>query len=87
MCIVVTHSVDLVNHLVKISAPVFVIKMVCSNCAAGLPSSVTAVQLSPHVMQSMLPIVRIGSAFYKRKGYQSVRKTDRFRGLSNLLYS
>ena len=36
--------------------------MVCSNCAAGLPSAVTAVQLSGHVMESMLPIVRIGSA-------------------------
>jgi len=36
--------------------------MVCSNCAAGLPSAVSVVQLSGHVMESMLPIERIGSA-------------------------
>lgn len=50
------------QHLVKISAPVLVIKMVCSNCAAGLPSAVSVVQLSGHVMESMLPNVSIGSA-------------------------
>lgn len=50
------------QHVVKISAPVLVIKRVCSNCAAGLPSSVTVVQLSGHVMELMLPNVRIGSA-------------------------
>lgn len=36
--------------------------MVCSNWAAELPSAVTVVQLSGHVMPSMLPMVRIGSA-------------------------
>lgn len=50
------------QYVVKISAPVLVIKMECSNCAAGLPSADTAVQLSGQVMQSMLPSVRIGSA-------------------------
>lgn len=50
------------RYVVKISAPTLVIKMECSNCAAGLPSAVTAVQLSGHVIQSMLPSVRIGSA-------------------------
>jgi len=35
--------------------------MVCSNCAAGLPSAVKVVQLSGHVMHSVLPIVSIGS--------------------------
>ncbi|KAB1221123.1 Sodium/hydrogen exchanger 7 [Morella rubra] len=43
------------QYVVKISAPVLVIKMECSNCAAGLPSADTAVQLSGQVMQSMLP--------------------------------
>ena len=50
------------QYVVKISAPVLVIKMECSNCAAALPSAVTVVQLSGHVIHSILPSVRIGSA-------------------------
>lgn len=55
-------QLDFFQYLVKTSAPVLVIKMVCSNCAAGLPSAVKVVQLSDHVIHSVLPIVRIGSA-------------------------
>lgn len=54
------------QHVVKISAPVLVIRIVCSNCAAGLPSAVRVVQLSGHVTHSMLPIVRMGSAIKAR---------------------
>lgn len=36
--------------------------MVCSNWAERLPSSVTTVQLSFHIMGLMLPRVNIGSA-------------------------
>lgn len=54
--------ININQHFVKISAPVLVIKMVCSNCAAGLPSAVKVVQLSGHVTHLIPPIVRIGSA-------------------------
>lgn len=54
----------LIQACVKISAPLLVIKIECSNCAAGLPSSVRVVQLSAQVTHSMLPSVRIGSAAY-----------------------
>lgn len=50
------------QHFVKISAPFRVIKIVCSNCAARLPSAVSMVQLSGHDIHSVVPIVRIGSA-------------------------
>ena len=36
---------------VRSSTPVSVTSMVCSNCALGFPSSVTAVQSSGHVLQ------------------------------------
>lgn len=36
--------------------------IVCSNCAAGLPSAVKVVQLSSQVMHSVVPSVSIGSA-------------------------
>lgn len=49
------------QHFVKTSAPVLVIKIVCSNCAARLPSAVTVVHPSSQVMLSMLPMVRMGS--------------------------
>jgi len=50
--------------------------MVCSNCAAGLPSVVTVVQLSGHVMQSVLPIERIGSAVQNFTGSPFNFKTE-----------
>lgn len=56
------NSTRYLQCFVKISAPVRVIRMVCSNCAAGPRSAVRVVQLSGHVIHSMLPIVRMGSA-------------------------
>lgn len=50
------------QHCVSISAPSLVIKMVCSNWAERLPSSVTTVHSSSHIIGLMLPIVNIGSA-------------------------
>lgn len=47
--------------MVRISALVVVIRIVCSNCAAGPPSAVTIVHLSGHITNSVVPIVRIGS--------------------------
>lgn len=44
--------------------------MVCSNCAARRPSAAKVVQLSSHVMHSVLPSVRIGSAV------KDAKKTD-----------
>jgi hypothetical protein len=38
-----------------------VISNVCSNCADKLPSSVTAVQSSDHMVAFVLPMVNIGS--------------------------
>lgn len=55
-----------IQHWVSISAPFSVIRMVCSNCAERLPSSVTTVQLSSHIIGLMLPIVSIGSANLSR---------------------
>lgn len=55
------------SHWVNISAPSSVIRIVCSNCADRLPSSVTTVQLSSHIIGLMLPIVSIGSANAERK--------------------
>lgn len=49
------------QHLVNISAPFSVMRIVFSNCADKLPSDVTAVQLSDHITESVLPIVSIGS--------------------------
>lgn len=46
---------------VRISTPSDVIKTVCSNCAAKLPSKVTTVQSSAHSRQSCPPAVNIGS--------------------------
>lgn len=51
----------LYDDVVRISAPVTVIRIVCSNCAAGPPSAVTTVHLSGHVTNSVVPMVRIGS--------------------------
>ena len=49
------------QHCVSISTPSSVISNVCSNCADRLPSSVTAVQSSDHMVAFVLPMVNIGS--------------------------
>lgn len=61
-CFLLRQKESFYSYFVKISAPVLVIKIVCSNCAAGRPSLVTVVQLSSHVILSMVPSVRTGSA-------------------------
>lgn len=55
----------IVHDVVRISAPDPVIRIVCSNCAAGPPSAVKIVHLSGHVTNSVVPMVRIGSARVK----------------------
>jgi hypothetical protein len=49
------------NLFVKISQPSSVTSSVCSNCAVLLPSLVTLVQSSGHVLSRQLPRLIIGS--------------------------
>ena len=46
---------------VRISAPLSVTRMVCSNCADRLPSAVTTVQPSSHISHSWVPRLSMGS--------------------------
>ena len=46
---------------VRISTPSSVMSSVCSHCAVHLPSAVTAVHPSLHILSAVRPIVSIGS--------------------------
>lgn len=50
-----------IYYYVKISAPEFVIRIVCSNCADLEPSMETAVQPSSNISITSEPCERIGS--------------------------
>ena len=57
-CVRITKDDDEDDHCVRISAPVSVMRTVCSICAVLAPSTVTAVQPSARIRTRQSPSLR-----------------------------
>lgn len=69
---------ELSRRAVSTSTPVSVTRMVCSNCALRLPSTVTEVQPSGHVVSFQLPRLIIGCT----RSFTSQQRLWKITGLS-----
>src|SRR3546814_10907854 len=77
-----------VGLAVKISQPVSVMPMLCSNCAESERSRVTAVQPSLSIFTAYLPVLIIGSIVKNMPGLsRSEEHTSELQSLMRILYA